>query len=296
MPTSSPVSLRRRLGHALSVLLCTAAVSLLPAAEAPLTVTLVSEVTSIQPGVPFYVGLHLQHGDAFHTYWKYPGIVGVPTGIRWSLPPGFVAGEIEWPEPESVLMFKIKAQGFERDVLLPIPITPPADLKPGQAIRLLGKSSWMSCAQSCHPGFTEVSLELPVKASAPEPDAKWQPVFEKERTRYPATTPAWKARAEEQGQTVTVTLTPAEPAARRITSAEAAAKVRFFTEDGWIDSDRPQPATLNADGSLTLVLTRAEIFLGKETPKKLKGVMQNPAGWVTGFSLRSIQIAPEIKR
>lgn len=296
MPTSSPFSLRHRLGHALSVLFCTAAASLLPAADVPLTVTLVSEVTSIQPGVPFYVGLHLQHGPAFHSYWKYPGIVGVPTGIRWSLPSGFVAGEIEWPEPESVLMFKIKAQGFERDVLLPIPITPPADLKPGETIRLQGKSSWMSCAQSCHPGFTEVSLELPVKASAPQPDAKWQPVFEQERTRYPAITPAWKARAEEQGQTVTLTLTPAEPAARRIPSAEAAAKVRFFTEDGWIDSDRPQPATLNADGSLTLVLTRAEIFLGKETPKKLEGVMQNPEGWVTGSNLRSIQIAPEIKR
>lgn len=296
MPTRSIITLRQHLRQLLSIFVGLIAPALIHAAEQPLTVTLVSEVTSIQPGVPFYVGLHLKHGPAYHTYWKYPGIVGVPTGIRWSLPPGFASGEIEWPEPESVLMFKIKAQGFERDVLLPIPITPPSDLKPGQTIRLQGKSSWMSCAQSCHPGFTEVSLELPVKATAPEPDAKWKRVFDQERSRYPATSTAWQATATEEGQTVTLTLFPAEPTARQIPSAEAAAKIRFFTEDGWIDSDRPQALALNADGRLTFKLTRADIFLGKETPKMLRGVVQNPDGWLTGSTLRSLQIAPEIKR
>src|SRR5688572_10915548 len=47
----------------------------------PLTIELVSEVASIQPGSPFYVGLHLKHKEHYHTYWKFPGIVGVPTDM-----------------------------------------------------------------------------------------------------------------------------------------------------------------------------------------------------------------------
>ena len=100
--------------------------------DPPLTLSLVSEVTSIQPGHPFYVGLALHHGRGWHTYWKFPGVVGVPTGIKWkNLPPGFTADSITWPEPQSVLMFQIKAQGYERDVVLPIKITPPAGLADG---------------------------------------------------------------------------------------------------------------------------------------------------------------------
>src|SRR5262245_53837871 len=72
----------------------------LPGADNPLKIELVSEVTSIVPGKPFYVGLHLQHQPGDHTYWRFPGIVGVPTGIKWELPEGFKAGPIEWPEPQ----------------------------------------------------------------------------------------------------------------------------------------------------------------------------------------------------
>ena len=129
--------------------------------EELLEINLVSEVESIQPGQPFYVGLHLHHAAGYHSYWKFPGVVGVPTKIEWQLPDGFTAGEIEWPEPQSVKMAQIKAQGFERDVLLPIKITPPANLKAGQVVQLRGNASWMVCAQRCNPGFAEVRLELP---------------------------------------------------------------------------------------------------------------------------------------
>ena len=265
-------------------------------ADAPLEVTLVSEVTSIQPGKPFYAGLHLHHGEGYHSYWKCPGIVGVPTGIQWSLPRGFAAGEIEWPEPEPVLMFKIKAQGFERDVVLPVKITPPARLKAGEIVKLGGKASWMSCARTCHPGFTDVSLELPVKNEAPALNDKWHAMFDKERSRIARTTDAWKATATESGQTVTLTLSPASVSARKITSEQEAAKIIFFTEDGWIDSDKPQAVKLNADSSLTITLTRSDIYLGKEPPRTLVGLVQDSEGWCVDAKLTSMKIAPELRR
>ncbi|MBX7208785.1 MAG: hypothetical protein K1X78_10765 [Verrucomicrobiaceae bacterium] len=264
-------------------------------ADTPLEVTLVSEVTSIQPGRPFYAGLHLHHGPAYHSYWKYPGIVGVPTGVTWKLPRGFEAGEIEWPEPEPVLMFKIKAQGFERDVVLPVKITPPANLKPGEVVKLEGKASWMSCARTCHPGFTDISLSLPVSNDAPAFDEKWRPAFEKERSLAARPSDAWQTAATESGMTVVLTVTPVRSGARKFT-ADQTQKIIFFTEDGWIDSDKPQVIRLNADGSIAITLTRSDIYLGKEPPRTLAGLLQSRDGWLNDGKLASLSISPTIGR
>lgn len=260
-------------------------------AQTGLTLDLVPETTAIVPGQPFRVGLFLQHQPGWHTYWRQPGIVGVPTSIAWELPEGFKAGELEYPEPESVLMFRIKAQGYERDVLLQTVITPPADLKAGQSITLTGKATWMCCGNTCHPGHMPVSLALPVAAES-KPDAKWQPLFEKERAAYAQTSAAWTTQAQEDGLKVTLILTPA-PGARPFKPDE---KVLFFTEDGWINSDEPQPQEIHPDGRLTMHLTRADVFLGKTVPTELNGVIQRDGGWVKGETWRSLSVKPTLER
>ncbi|MCB1097760.1 MAG: thiol:disulfide interchange protein, partial [Verrucomicrobiae bacterium] len=89
-----------------------------------------AEHSAIQPGVPFKVGLKMNHAAGQHTYWKHPGIVGVPTKLDWKLPKGFVAGEIEWPRPELTMMAIYPVYGYENQILLPVSITPPASLDP----------------------------------------------------------------------------------------------------------------------------------------------------------------------
>lgn len=265
-------------------------------ADPPMTIQLVAEELAIQPGRPFHVGLHLHHAPGHHSYWKFPGVVGVPTKIEWALPPGYVAGDIEWPEPQAVRMGQIGAQGFDRDVLLPIRITPPADLAPGKLVRLEGLASWMSCGERCHPGYARVAVELPVRGDPPAYDARWRPMFEQERARMPGTTEVWQASAVEDAQAVTVRLTPVGPRARRLAGPADAAGVYFFTEDGWIHSDRPQRVQWNGDGSLTISLPRSDVFTGDLPPARLLGVVQNPAGWLADGSLRSLQINPTILR
>lgn len=264
-------------------------------AQTGLKLQLVPEVTAIVPGESFRVGLFIQHDKGWHTYWRQPGIVGVPTSIAWTLPAGFRAGALEYPEPESTKMFQIKAQGYERDVLLQTKIQAPASLKPGEKITLKGKASWMCCANTCHPGTMELSLEMPVAAKATS-DARWQPVFEKERAAYAHPSTAWTASAEEKGLTVTLTLKPASDKARPFTSDTSPPSVIFFTEDGWINSDQPQTTRLNDDGSLTTTLTRAEVFLGKVAPDRLLGIVQRQGGWHADGSLRSMIIKPLLRR
>jgi thiol:disulfide interchange protein DsbD len=262
-------------------------------AETPLEIRLVSEVKSIQPGQPFYVGLALHHGRGYHTYWKHPGIVGVPTGMAWKdLPAGFKAEPIDWPEPEPVLMFQIKAQGYERDVVLPIRITPPANLIAGDVVKLGGKASWMCCNQECNPGFKDLALELPVSSGTePDFDVEWRGKFERERALRPVESSAWQARATESEKTIALTLKPLPNAAK--ISAASAAKIIFFTEDGLIDSNKPQVVRAAEDGTLTFTLVKADFILGNK-PTHLNGVLLHPSGWLADGSLRCLRVSPAL--
>jgi DsbC/DsbD-like thiol-disulfide interchange protein len=264
-------------------------------AESPLTIRLVSEVKSITPGQPFYVGLALHHAPGYHTYWKNGGIVGVPTEIKWKgLPSGFKAGGIEWPEPELTKMFTVVCQGFERDVVLPIRITPSSKLNPGSTVRLTGKATWMCCNRVCNPGFADLSIELPVKASlSPDFDPNWRTRFEQERARPILESAAWQSSASATNNEVTLILKP-EKAAATLKPSDAAG-IRFFTEDSSIDSDKPQQVEVLQDGSLRLSLIAADYLSGK-LPRRLNGVLVRKKGWLEDGTLRALRVSPLLEK
>ena len=95
---------------------------LLRAATKPTRVqaSLVAADASVQPGQPITVALRLVHDAHWHTYWLNPG-TGLPTALKWNLPPGWTAGAIQWPAP---LVLKDKAgntvgNGYEGELFLP---------------------------------------------------------------------------------------------------------------------------------------------------------------------------------
>lgn len=233
--------------------------------SAPLDIQLVSEVTSIQPGQPFYVGLALNHAEHYHTYWKFPGIVGVPTEMAWNLPPGWKADPIEWPAPERVMMFQIKAQGFHGKKLLPMKLTPPAELPPGSQVTLGGKATWMCCGQDCNPGFADLSIVLPVSASAPTKDGKWQEMFNLARANVARPLEGLKTTAVRDGEKVILKLTSTS------STLPTALDGIFFTEDGFINADKDQ--VFHKEGStLTVELVVSSYYSGK-APETLRGVL-----------------------
>jgi len=126
-----------------------------------LDISLVSENTVIEAGKPFRVGLWIRHEEKYHTYWKNPGVVGVPTHVKWTLPEGFSAEAIQWPYPELSQMAAYPCYGYERDILLMMEITPPHAIS-GDEVTLTGVTNWMCCAQGCFPGYETFSLTLPV--------------------------------------------------------------------------------------------------------------------------------------
>lgn len=215
--------------------------------------------------------------------------------MKWDLPKGWKFGPLVYPEPERTLMFQIKAQGFDRDVMLRMEVTPPADLRPGESVTLTSKASWMCCGNSCHPGAMDLSLTLPV-ATTSTVNEKWHALLKAERARAERSSDAWKAEASEKGREITLTLRPADARAALRRSQRDAEQIIVFTEDGWFDSDKPQTITLHSDGTLSIQLIKADTYLGGKPPTTLRCILRHNDGWVKGESWRCLQIAPVIVR
>lgn len=258
--------------------------------ENPLRIALVSEAVAIAPGAPFYVALHLQHRPGDHTYWKFPGIVGVPTGIEWKLPKGFKAGPIEWPEPRRVMMFQIKAQGYEGETLLPARITPPKSLKPGDKVLLQGRASWMCCGRTCNPGVKDLSLELKV-SEAPVLDEKWHTRFEQARIAQPRRLAGWKPEAKRVGGEVHLRLTAMSDQARE--RAPAIKELIFFTDDGLINADKEQAFSSPEPGVLAIKLIISE-YASDSKSGELRGVLETPQGWSPDGTVKSVTLRVKI--
>jgi thiol:disulfide interchange protein DsbD len=58
---------------------------------------LIAELGAVRAAEPFWVGVRLTMKEHWHTYWRNPGDSGEATQVRWTLPPGFSAGELQWP-------------------------------------------------------------------------------------------------------------------------------------------------------------------------------------------------------
>ena len=251
-------------------------------ARAQVQVTLVSAESTIQPGHPLHVALHLVHQPHWHTYWKNPG-TGLPTTLAWKLPAGWAAGDIEWPTPHllSDSHGTPFGNGYDGDTLLPVTLTPPASLKPGDTVVLKASSTWLMCLDNCVPGDAEVSLALPVSADAPKPDPQYGARIEALRASLPRALPGWSVSASKTAQTVTLVLTPRS-------SVVAPTKPHFFSSDALIDFDKPQAVAAGADGSLTLTLSIGTD--GPAAPTRLVGVLASDTSWQDGAALPGLLV------
>jgi thiol:disulfide interchange protein/DsbC/DsbD-like thiol-disulfide interchange protein len=167
-------------------------------------VALVSEVASIQPGLPFRLGVRLEMAEHWHTYWKHPADAGLPTRLKWKLPEGFAAGEIEWPVPLRLSAPPLLSYGYEHDVLLPVEIEPPASLVPGP-VTLAAKVDWLECRELCIPGKADLDLTLPVQAGAPAPSPE-APLFAEARRQLPGPATGWRLAAEAGPRAISLTV------------------------------------------------------------------------------------------
>lgn len=163
-----------------------------PAPGRHVKATLVAETDAVAPGLTVAVGIRLQMDAGWHTYWRNPGDSGLPTRVRWTLPDGFAAGDLQWPAPERFPTGPIVSYGYSSEVLLPVEVRVPAGLA-GPEARLAARVDWLECQEACLPGRAELTLTLPVHA-APQPGPA-APLFAATRRTVPAPGAAWNVTA-----------------------------------------------------------------------------------------------------
>lgn len=165
---------------ALSLLLVGAA---LPARAEPvrtehLEVELTPQTAWVAPGATVHVALRQQIADGWHTYWTNPGDTGQATSLVWRTSPGVTVGEPLWPTPERIITRAGETvfmnYGYTGRVLTPIPVSAPADARPGDVLTLDLSATFYVCSDTlCVPEDARVRLELPVREGAPPLHGRW---------------------------------------------------------------------------------------------------------------------------
>src|SRR5438132_8598984 len=148
---------------------------------------LLADTNAVVPGKPFTVGLLLRMAPGWHTYWKFSGDAGLPTELKWKLPPGWKVGDIQWPIPlKTIDPGDIETYGYENEVLLIQEITPPSKLDDSSA-KLSTEANWLVCEKICIPGSANLQLDLPVASTSQPANTD---VFARYRRLLPQNLPA----------------------------------------------------------------------------------------------------------
>ena len=139
----------------------------------------------VGPGKQVWLGLQLAHQPDWHTYWKNSGDSGLPTTLEWQLPAGITAGEIAWPTPKKIPIGTLANYGYEKTVLLPVPVTVAQNFSSAQLDVKL-KAAWLVCRKECIPQEGEFTLSVPATSSTALSGQLFQAAFDATPKQLPA--------------------------------------------------------------------------------------------------------------
>lgn len=229
--------------------------------------SLISEAKSISPGQKFTVALFIQHFDGFHTYWKNPGMVGFATSLRWDLPKGFKAGNIQWQVPERSKMLKYNCHAYKSDTYLLVDIQAPNELP--ENIKIAGKVGGMSCStkECCKIGYIDVAVDL-AKSSKTEYDFETKARIDQARRRLPLKNKAYSFSAKRIDDSIVF----------KVASKDLPNNLNlyFYAGENIADTEKEQIFTLEG-GKLQLKLKLNEY--AAEDLKVFKGLLYSEDGW-----------------
>ena len=238
-----------------------------PVQTGHIEVELVSQEAGAAPGSTVFVALRQKIQPGWHTYWRNPGDAGDATRIAWTLPPGWTAGDIVWPTPEKSRVGPLLDFAYTGEVLLPVPISVPANAQVGSVVTLKAAAAFLVCEQVCVPEDAIVTLTLPVVAGMPAADPKWGAKVADTLAKAPK--PAGlKAVFELQGSVLKLAVTGAPLKGADMSGAF------FYPYSGKVIEHPPEQAIERGPEGLTLSLTPGYDFTQAEAkPTELAGVL-----------------------
>lgn len=136
---------------------------------------LVTDVDSFQAGTPFRLGVVFRIAPKTHVYYRDPGSSGLPTEVAWTLPEGFEAGPLQYPDPERFEDVDLGdiSYGYEDEVLLFSEVTP-SDAAAESTVSFEAHATWLACMEDglCIPGDAKLTLVLAPGTGGPSAEAE----------------------------------------------------------------------------------------------------------------------------
>jgi hypothetical protein len=115
---------------------------------------------SVNGKIRVMITMHVDSG--WYTYWKNPGDSGLPPGIEWKLPEGYVVDKVQFPVPEKIVHEESIVFGYRSDFVLTTTIRVPESLRStafGTPYRV--DMQWLVCKESCLKEDTSITFTLP---------------------------------------------------------------------------------------------------------------------------------------
>lgn len=234
-----------------------------PSREDPVRFELISEETTVQHGQSFWIALHITTDDHWHSYWKHPGDIGMPTQVEWNLPEGYTISDLQWPYPQKFEQNGFVGFGFDDATTLLAEVTPATSSTEAKNIIIEANIRWLVCSdESCLPGETALTLEMPISKEAPTSDGSKKEFFERARAQLPHSN--WETAAHAHDGFIDLQVK--NPEGKPLTSA-------YFCPEGKEIINTKVAATLSSaadsEGNYRLLLTSHD----KGIPSALKGVL-----------------------
>ena len=237
--------------------------------------------SSTYQDAPVQAAIRLRVDLGWHTYWSNPGEGGMKLAVKWDLPDGWQAEEIEEPVPKRFMTGELAGFGYDGTVIFPVHFRPAPDAT--GPVKLKGRLSWLTCNDaSCIPGTADLEISLEKGPATPTNDAS---VIDQALQRIPRIENAtFDLAVKEQPTALQLslrprpgnTLNPADcdffPATPRVIDPKA--KFEFHKADGsWTAMLAKNEYAAPKIGELTLVLVPPDA--GK--PQALVWKMANDA-------------------
>ena len=204
---------------------------------------LLAEVSSVQPGQPFTIGLSLTPDPGWHTYWINPGDAGKPAQLRWDAPEELRFGNLKFPAPGFVPFMGLMSYGYNEPTLLLVDVTQTAPVA-GRTLVINARATWLVCDDKlCIPERANLALEIPIagEGSAAAGVEDWRvAAFAEARARLPQPAGWPAAFHESDGELVFEMATP-------LSLASAASLYLFPEAQGMIDHTASQQIEVWSD-------------------------------------------------
>ena len=243
-----------------------------PVRATHLTVEMVTETNSIAPNHDFLAGLHFVLDPGWHIYWINAGDAGEPPRVDWQLPAGITAGDLQFPAPERLPLGPLMDFGYQREVLLPIPMRADASLRAGTNATLRGHLHFLVCSNVCIPGKAELEHTVAVTSHPGATDPATEPLFLAAERALPRTLPLGVSVQVQQTKTAFVI---------RLTG-KSVASAEFYPYDQDLIANaapqiiRPQPDVL------WITVEKAQGL--QQVPAQLHGLLKFPDGAAYQFT------------